>query len=103
SESPRAVMHATGCRRSIRAPIGAPPAPHWGGNWKEENEQREGSERNEDRSDLVARMERSEMRGGASSRRDPGLRFAPLVRRSPPSGEGGSGLRPGAVRHCELG
>jgi hypothetical protein len=36
SESPRAVMHATGCRRSIRAPIGAPPAPHRGGEWKKE-------------------------------------------------------------------
>jgi hypothetical protein len=30
SESPRAVMHASGCRRSIRAPIGAPPAPSSG-------------------------------------------------------------------------
>src|SRR5215468_7015746 len=32
SESPRAVMHATGCTRSIRAPIGAPPAPRGVGN-----------------------------------------------------------------------
>ena len=38
SESPRAVMHATGCSRSIRAPIGAPPAPHGEGNGKASRE-----------------------------------------------------------------
>src|SRR5262245_41730992 len=52
SESPRAVMHATGCRRSIRAPAGAPPAPHRGGEKKEEatkerSKKKEGREANE--------------------------------------------------------
>src|SRR5262249_61117246 len=41
SESPRAVMHASGCRRSIRAPIGAPPAPFfWDVEWKKKKRQR---------------------------------------------------------------
>jgi hypothetical protein len=41
SESPRAVMHASGCTRSIRAPVGAPPAPRRGGNNKEEEREME--------------------------------------------------------------
>src|SRR5215469_8307391 len=45
SESPRAVMHASGCRRSIRAPIGAPPAPRRGGEMKKRSDKEERKER----------------------------------------------------------
>jgi hypothetical protein len=81
SESPRAVMHATGCTRSIRAPIGAPPAPHWGWGWKKER-RREGRKNEDHRNKFVARM--SEATCGAP-------------RRGPRISLRSSGLRSGAV------
>src|SRR5262249_10830833 len=63
SESPRAVMHASGCRRSIRAPIGAPPAPR--GNGRKKKEEAKGDANENQRNKFVARM--SEATCGAVS------------------------------------